>query len=62
MRIENTPAERIENLVAAQRHYFVSGATLSREFRQNQLRRLQQALKRWQQPLYDALWSDLHKS
>ena len=62
MKIENTSAERIESLVAAQRRYFASGATLSRAFRQEQLRRLQQALKRWQQPLYDALWNDLHKS
>ncbi len=48
--------------VEAQREYFRSGATLSRKFRIEQLRRLEEALKDWERPLCEALWQDLHKS
>ena len=62
MSIVNTSAERIDLVVAAQREYFASGATLDYEFRREQLLRLQRALKEWQEPLCKALWEDLHKS
>ena len=62
MAIENTSPERIEAVVRAQREYFASGATLERRFREEQLRRLQQALHKWHEPLCKALWADLHKS
>ena len=62
MVIENTSPERIEAVVRAQREYFASGATLERRFREEQLRRLQQALHKWHEPLCKALWEDLHKS
>ena len=62
MTIENTSPERIEAVVRAQREYFASGATLGRRFREEQLRRLQQALHKWHEPLCKALWEDLHKS
>lgn len=62
MAIENTSPERIEAVVRAQREYFASGATLERRFREEQLRRLQQALHKWHEPLCKALWEDLHKS
>ena len=62
MAIENTSPERIEAVVGAQREYFASGATLERRFREEQLRRLQQALHKWHEPLCKALWEDLHKS
>ena len=62
MAIENTSPERIEAVVRAQREYFASGATLKRRFREEQLRRLQQALHKWHEPLCKALWEDLHKS
>ena len=62
MAIENTSPERIEAVVRAQREYFASGATLERRFREEQLRRLQQALHKWYEPLCKALWEDLHKS
>ncbi len=48
--------------VEAQRAYFHSGATLSRKFRLEQLRRLEEALNDWEQALCKALWKDLHKS
>ena len=62
MSLENTSKQRIDEIVEAQKRYFASGATLQYEFRREQLRRLQQALKEWHRPLCDALWQDLHKS
>ena len=62
MSLENTSKQRIDEIVEAQKCYFASGATLQYEFRREQLRRLQQALKEWHKPLCDALWQDLHKS
>ena len=62
MTLENCTSDRIESIVAAQKKYFASGATRSREFRLAQLKKLQYALEKWEQPLYEALWKDLHKS
>ena len=62
MAIENTSKESIAAIVGAQRDFFRSGATLDREFRTKQLKRLLDALKEWEKPLYEALWADLHKS
>lgn len=62
MKIENTSPERIEALAAGQREYFRSGVTLGEDFRRRQLRALSEALKRWEKPLCEALWRDLHKS
>ncbi len=52
----------IDALVAAQRSFFAGEATRSIEFRKQQLRKLRTALKKWEKPLCDALWTDLHKS
>ncbi len=62
MSITNTSTEKIKSIVAAQREYFASGATLEYKFRREQLQKLQKALKEWEKPLCDALWNDLHKS
>ena len=62
MKIENTSKERIVAIVEAQREFFRSGATLGYDFRKKQLCRLQKALKKWAEPLYNALRQDLHKS
>lgn len=62
MKITNTPISEIKNIVAAQREYFATNTTLEYEFRKEQLRRLQTALLKWEKPLCDALWNDLHKS
>ena len=58
----NTTPERIEAIVKAQRAYFASEATRSIEFRKQQLRAFRAALLKWEKPLLDALWTDLHKS
>ncbi len=62
MKIENHSPEKITAIIASQREFFASGATLSYEFRRTQLKKLQAALKKWEQPLCRALWNDLHKS
>ena len=62
MSIQNTPVSEIKNIIAAQREYFATNETLTYEFRREQLKKLQAALKKWEKPLCDALWNDLHKS
>lgn len=61
-RIENTPVARIEEIRRRQKEYFDSGATRSTKFRRQQLERFRDALVKWEKPLCDALWTDLHKS
>ena len=62
MSIKNTPINEIKSIVAAQREYFATNETLEYKFRKKQLKKLQAALKKWEKPLCDALWNDLHKS
>ena len=62
MAIENTTTERIEQIVAAQRTLFRSGVTLDLKYRLSALKALKSALHKWEKPLADALWTDLHKS
>ena len=62
MTIENTPKERIEAIIASQKEFFRTGATLPVKFRKEQLRRLQRAIVKYEPKLADALWTDLHKS
>jgi aldehyde dehydrogenase (NAD+) len=58
----NTTSERIEAIVEAQRAFFASEATRDVAFRKRQLRALLAGLQKWEKPLCDALWKDLHKS
>jgi len=58
----NTPDECIDRILSAQKDFFRSGATLDVSFRINMLKKLLKALKEWEKPLCDALWTDLHKS
>ena len=62
MTISNTPINEIKGIISAQREYFASNVTLDYSFRKEQLKKLQAALVKWEKPLLDALWSDLHKS
>ena len=62
MSVTNTPQERITEILASQREYFSKGTTLSVKFRKEQLRKLVQAIDKFEKPLADALWTDLHKS
>lgn len=60
--MENTPTERIEAIVAAQKAYFKTTETLDIAFRKQALRRLLQVMQQYEQSLAEALWKDLHKS
>ncbi len=58
----STPITQISSLVAAQRAFFRAGKSLDYAFRRQMLDRLEAALRKWEQPLCEALASDLHKS
>ena len=60
--MENTSTEKIQDIVSAQKKYFASGATLDIAVRKDMLRRLSEAMDKWENRLCDALWADLHKS
>lgn len=60
--ITPTRIEDIAPLVAMQRNYFRSHATLSLDFRREMLRRLKASILRFEKELCDALYEDLHKS
>ena len=62
MKIENTSAARLDALLAAQKRFFRSEATLPPAFRRQQLKTLLSALEIHEKDLADALWQDLHKS
>jgi aldehyde dehydrogenase (NAD+) len=54
--------ETILEQLQRMRQYFSSGATLSYEFRKEQLQKLKEALHRYEQEIYNSLYSDLKKS
>ena len=60
--MENTNPARIEELVLKQRAFFASGTTRDLAWRKKQLKSFNAGLKKWETPLCDALWADLHKS
>ncbi|MCH5329647.1 MAG: aldehyde dehydrogenase family protein, partial [Alistipes sp.] len=62
MKCKNTPLESIPQLVAKQREFFASGVTREISFRRAMLARLDEALRRWEERLSDALYADLRKS
>ena len=62
MAVENSSTEYIAKVIEAQRHYFRSGVTLDIAFRKQMLQHLLDALHKWEKPLAEALWHDLHKS
>ena len=62
MATTNTTIEKIDSVVAAQRAFYATGKTRDLAFRKQMLRGLREALQKWEKPLTDALWEDLHKS
>ena len=60
--MQNTSVEKIKRIVAAQKKFFGSGATLDIRFRKRMLCRLLDALEAWEERILEALWKDLHKS
>lgn len=62
MAMENSSVEYITTTLESQRNFFGSGTTLDIDFRKAMLNRLLEALQKWEKPLAEALWHDLHKS
>lgn len=60
--MENTSFERIDEIVSSQKEFFRSGVTLDPSWRRSQLKAYLKAMEKWEKPLTDALWTDLHKS
>ena len=60
--MQNTTIEQIQQIVRSQREFFSSGATLDIGFRKEMLSKLLGAMQKWEKPLAQALWEDLHKS
>lgn len=54
--------DKINTDIEGQRGYFASGATLEIKFRKEMLRKLDGAIRKWENELCEALWRDLHKS
>ena len=52
----------IPQTVSAQREYFSSGVTLDLDFRRRMLKALDASVDKWENALYEALQTDLHKS
>ena len=51
----------IQQILESQRNYFSSGATLPEKARRDALRRLEEALRKNEEPIYAALKADLGK-
>ena len=60
--MENTSTAKIQEIAKAQKEYFHTGATLDIKFRKDMLKKLSEAIERWEGRISDALWTDLHKS
>ncbi len=58
----HTTIEYITAVRQEQKEFFKSGATLEVKFRKAMLTKLLAAIEKWEKPLADALWKDLHKS
>ncbi len=59
---ENTSVERIKEIRERQERFFRSGGTLDVKWRLERLKAFEAAVRKWERPLCDALWTDLHKS
>lgn len=60
--MENTSIERIKEIRERQERFFRSGATLDVKWRSERLKAFEAAVRKWEKPLCEALWTDLHKS
>lgn len=60
--MEETTQEHIENLVAKQRHFYLSHKSRELNFRIDALKKLKRSILDHESDLYEALWKDLRKS
>ncbi|TPE46397.1 aldehyde dehydrogenase [Pontibacter mangrovi] len=56
-----TGERRVQEILQKQRRFFGSGHTLDIRFRKEQLRELQYAIRKYEQDLLDAMYTDFHK-
>ena len=65
MEIINSVSQQLSNsvtqMVSRQRDFFLTNETKSIDFRLKQLKKLKQAVEKYSDDIYDALWRDLHK-
>lgn len=62
MALNNTSVEQMDSILASQKQFFRTETTFPVDFRKQQLRKLLEAIDKYEQELADALWTDLHKS
>lgn len=62
MKIENTSLQEIDIIAKEQKEFFAGNTTLDIKFRKEQLKKLKDAMVKWEKPLCEALMIDLHKS
>lgn len=60
--MNNTSAEKLAAIRHSQAEAFRSGETIGLDVRRANLKLLKKALLKWEKPLAEALWADLHKS
>lgn len=60
--MNNTPHAEIIRIHTAQQEFFATRATYDIKFRKAMLKKLYAALIKWEKPLCEALYQDLHKS
>ena len=61
MEIQNTSPEKIAETVESQRRFYATGTTRGIPWRKERLIAFRDGLRKWEEPLYEALWKDLHK-
>ena len=62
MMLDNTSVERIKEIRERQGRFFRSGVTLDVKWRLERIKAFEAAVRKWEKPLCEALWTDLHKS
>lgn len=60
--MNNTSAEKLAAIRHSQAEAFRSGETIGLDVRRANLKLLKKALLKWEKPLTEALWADMHKS
>ena len=60
--MNNTPIQTITRIHTAQQEFFSTRTTYDVKFRKAMLKKLYSAIIKWEKPLSEALYKDLHKS
>lgn len=60
--MEHLTTDRMDEIIQQHHHFYSSGRTLDFQFRIEQLRKLKEAIQRYEQSIMEALYQDLRKS